>query len=378
MNKNHFYTTLLFLLLFGAIFLCGCKEESTVQAPPPKPLPQPGELLVSPDSLRQADLEIAFSYVVPVQSPEKLKFFDIIDSRLYTVTGHNYLVSLDRKNVNPVYAWQLAPPAAVFIGLKKYDEQLYSIVGAGLVSLDPQDGKRLLNQPLGFGPVCAPARNKNFYYVPGTDRRVHVMNASGMVHVFDVSANDNGAVVWVGAEDNFVAFATDAGTLAAMTPDKPDQLWRFEAADAINAPVDYDGSRFIFSSEDAYVYALGRNRGQLLWKYLTPALLTRAPRVTQNYVYQYVDQRGLLAIYKANGELAWRLPEGIDLLAENGSKVYIMAKHNKLIVFDNKKQAVFCEVDIPAVTKWTSNTVDARIYLADDTGRIACIKPIEY
>jgi outer membrane protein assembly factor BamB len=342
-----------------------------------KPLPQPGELLVSTDSLSQADLEIDFSYVVPVEPSEKLKYFDIIDGRLYTVTGRNYLVSLDRKNVNPVYSWQLAPPASIFTGLKKYDDHLYSIVGADLVSLDPQDGKRRLNQFLGFGPVCAPARNKDFYYVPGTDQRVHVMNVSGMVHVFDVSANDNGAVVWVGAEDNFVAFATDAGTLAAMTPDGPDQLWRFKAAAAINAPVVYDGSRFIFSSEDAYVYALSRT-GQLLWKYLTPAILDRSPGVTQNYVYQYVEDRGLLAINKANGELAWRLPEGIDLLAENANLVYIVAGQKKLVVFDNKKQVVLYEVDIPDVTKWVSNTIDARIYLADDTGRIACIKPIKY
>jgi outer membrane protein assembly factor BamB len=378
MNKNHFYTAIFLSFLFGIIFFCGCAKEKTVQAPPPKLLPQPGELLVSPDLLWKADLEIDFSYVVPVQSSEKLKYFDIIDDRLYVVTSRNYLVSLDREKSSPVYSWQLAPASTTFSGLKKYYDQLYSIVGADLVSLDPQDGKQRLNQPLGFGPICPPARNKDFYYVPGTDRRVHVMNTSDMVPVFDVSANDNGAVVWVGAEDNFVAFATDAGTLAAMTPDRPDQLWRFEAAAAINAPVVYDGSRFIFSSMDAYVYAIDRYRGKLLWKYLTPALLTHSSKVTQNYVYQYVRGQGLLAINKNNGALAWRLPEGIDLLAENGNKVYIMAEHNKLVVFDNKKQVIFCEVEIPSVTKWVSNTADDRIYLADDTGRIACIKPIEY
>jgi outer membrane protein assembly factor BamB len=378
MNKNYFYTSMLLSFLFAVIVFHGCAKEKSVQAPPLKPLPQAGELLVSPASLRQADLEIDFSNFVPVQSREKLKFFDIIDSRLYAVTGRNYLVSLDRKKADPVYSWQLASASATFSGLKKYDDQLYSIVGADLVSLDQQDGKQRLNQPLGFGPICPPARNKDFYYVPGTDRRVHVMNSSDMVSIFDVSANDNGAVVWVGAEDDFVAFATDAGTLAAMTPDRPEQLWRFEADAAINAPVVYDGSRIIFSSKDAYVYAIDRYRGRLIWKYLTPAILTHGPKVTQNYVYQYVGEHGLFAINKVNGELAWQLPEGIDLLAENGNKVYIMAENKKLVVFDDKKMTKLYEVDVPAVTKWASNTVDSRIYLADDTGRIACIKPIEY
>ena len=123
MNKNHFFSTLLFSFLFGVISFCGCSKEKTVKASPPKPLTQPGELLVSPGSLRQADLEIDFSYVVPVESSEKLKYFDIIDGRLYAVTGRNYLVSLDRKKSSPVYSWQLAPPTAIFIGLKKYDDQ---------------------------------------------------------------------------------------------------------------------------------------------------------------------------------------------------------------------------------------------------------------
>jgi outer membrane protein assembly factor BamB len=378
MNKNHFYKIVLLSFLFGAILFCGCAKEKTVQSPLPKPLPQPGELLVSPASLRQADLEIAWSYVVPVRKAEKFKNFSIIDDRVYAVTGQNYLVSLDKQQAKPVYSWQLAPPSATFCGLNLYHNQLYSIVGADLVSLDRQEGNLLMRKPLGFGPICPPVRNNNFYYVPGTDQRVHVMNVSDMVPVFDVSANDNGAVVWVGAEDNFVAFATDAGTLAAMTPDRPDQLWRFEAESAINAPVVYDGSRFIFSSKDAYVYAVDRYRGRLAWKYLTPAILTDAPRVTQHYVYQYIEGQGLLAINKSNGALAWTLPEGIDLLAENGSKVYIVAKQSKLIVFDNRKLVKVYEVEIPAVTKWASNTDDARIYLADDNGRIVCIKPIEY
>jgi len=378
MRKNFFYATLLLFGLFGVILIPGCAKEKNLQTPPPETRPQPGELLVSPASLRQADLEIAWSYVVPVRQSEKFRNFSIIDDRLYAVTGRNFLVSLDRQQAQPVYSWQLAPASATFCGLKKYNSQLYSIVGADLVSVDQQEGNQLMKKPLGFGPVCPPVRNNYFYYVPGTDQRIHVMNVSDMVRVFDVSANDDGAVVCVRADDDFVVFATDAGTLAAMMPDRPIQLWRFEAAAAINAPVVHDGPRFIFSSKDAYVYAVDRYRGELLWKHLTPAILTVGPKVTQRYVYQHVTGQGLVAINKSNGALAWRLPEGIDLLAENGRKIYVMAENNKLVVFDNKNLKKLNEIEVPAVTRWAANTYDEKIYLADDNGRIACIKPIEY
>ncbi len=378
MNKNFCCAAVLLSFLFGAILIQGCATDKRTPPAPPETGPLASELLVSPQSLRQADLEIAWSYVVPMQPSERLKSFSILDDRLYAVSGRNYLVSLDRKKTEPIYSWQLAPAAATFCGLKNYDGQIYSIVGADLVALDRRDGTELMRNPVGFGSVCPPARNNYFYYVPGTDRRVHVMRSADMVPVFEVSANDDSDITCITAEDDFVVFATGAGTLAAMLPDKPVRLWQFEAAAGINAPVSYDGRQFIFSSRDTYVYVIDRSRGELLWKYLTPAILTDAPKVTQRYVYQYIRGHGLLAINRADGALAWRLAEGIDLLAEDGRKVYIMAGQGKLVVMDNKNLKKLYEVEVPGVTKWATNTVDAMIYLADDAGRIACIKPIEY
>ncbi len=378
MSKNFFYAAVLMSVLVGAVLIQGCAKDKNSLAEPTESRPMPGELLVSTQSLRQADLEFTWSYVMPMQPSEQLKTFTILDDRLYAVSSRNYLVSLDRQKADPVYSWQLASPGTTLYGLKNYDGRLYSIIGADLVMLDGREGTELLREPLGFGPVCPPARNNHFYYIAGTDRRVHVIRSADMVPVFEVSANDDGGITCVRADDDFVAFATDAGTLAAMMPDRPTQLWRFEAAGAVNAPVVYDGRQFIFSSGDAYIYAIDRSRGKLLWKYLTPALLTDGPKATERYVYQYVTGYGLLAINKANGALAWRLPEGIDLLAEDGRKVYVMAKQNKIVVMDNKDLKKLYEVEIPGVTIWAANTVDAKIYLADKAGRIACIKPIEY
>jgi len=374
MKKNLCYTAAFLSVLFMFIFVAGCVEKDQ----PAESFTAPAGPLVSPQALKPADLEIAWAYNLPMAPGEGLKDFSILGDRLYTISGRNYLVSLDREKAQPAYSWQLARPGLTFCGLRQYDSRIYSIVGADLVSFDAQDGTVRLSKPLGFGPVCPPARNTAFFYVAGTDRRVHVMRADDMVRLFEVSANDDGNITCVTAADDFVVFATDAGTLAAMLPDKPVKLWRFEASGAINGPVAYDGRQFIFSSKDAYVYAVDRSRGKLIWKFLTPALLTDPPKVTQHYVYQYVAGHGLVAIDKATGALAWRLPEGIDLLAENGRRVCVIAEQSKLVVFDNKNLKKLYEVEIPAVTRWAANTADAAIYLADESGRIACIKPIKY
>ena len=374
MKKNLCCTAAFLSVLFVFIFVGGCVEKK----PPAESITERPEPLVSSEALKPADLEIVWTYNLPMAHGEGLKNFSILGDRLYTISGRNYLVSLDREKAQPAYSWQLARPGLTFCGLRQYDSRIYSIVGADLVSFDAQDGTMYLSKPLGFGPVCPPARNTSFFYVAGTDRRVHVMQADDMVQLFEVSANDDGDITCVTADDDMIAFATDAGTLAAMLPGKPLQLWRFEASGAINGPVAYDGRQFVFSSKDAYVYAVDRSKGELIWKFLTPALLTDEPKVTQRYVYQYVTGHGLLALDKATGALAWRLPEGIDLLAENGRSVYVIAEQSKLVLFDNKNLKKLCEVEIPGVTRWAANTADAGIYLADESGRIACIKPIKY
>ena len=55
-----------------------------------------------------------------------------------------------------------------------------------------------------------------------------------------------------------------------------------------------------------------------------------------------------------------------------------MSKQNSLIIIDYKNKKVLNEVKLPGVTHWATNTVDNKIYLADDFGRIICIQPIEY
>jgi len=318
MNSGFRLISLLFSFLLIIVLFAGCDEEQPQQTNQgflffgAKAEPTAARIIVPPEVARQVELEIEWSYVVPLKKSEKFKNFSLIDDRLYVVTSSNYLVSMDGKKADPVYSWQLADPIATLCELRKYQDQLYSIVGGDLLVLDAQEGTILREKSLGYGPVCPPARNSNYFYVPGADRRIHVMNASDMVKLFHVSANDGGGITSVLADDEIVLFSTDAGTVAAMMTDQPVQYWRFQAARGVNGPIVDDGKNIIFSGRDAYIYSLDRKTGKLSWKYLTDALLTNPPRVTEDYVYQSIDSGGLLVIDKETGELAWRLDDGVD------------------------------------------------------------------
>jgi outer membrane protein assembly factor BamB len=105
-------------------------------------------------------------------------------------------------------------------------------------------------------------------------------------------------------------------------------------------------------------------------------MLDRAPRVGENIVYQHVPYQGLVAINKETGNLVWEVPGGIDLLGETAGKAYVIAK-GRLVVMDNKKAKHLYSVNFAGISKYTANMTDSKIYIANEAGRIACLKPVE-
>ena len=141
-----------------------------------------------------------------------------------------------------------------------------------------------------------------------------------------------------------------------------------------------DGNSFYFASIDTKVYRVdvAEDTGATLtWKHQTEAVLDRPPRVTKDFVYQYAAGRGLTAIAKQTGKAAWSLPEGVDLLAEAGTRAYVITKNHTLAVMDNAAGKKLFSVNFAPVTDHAANTTDARIYLMDGTGRVTCLEPIK-
>ena len=106
-------------------------------------------------------------------------------------------------------------------------------------------------------------------------------------------------------------------------------------------------------------------------------MLDKAPLLTQEVVYQRVGYKGLAAIDKISGELLWQLDEGADLLAEAEEKAYVITNVKTLAVMDNSKGEKLYSVNLAQVSRYAANTIDSKIYIADESGRIACIEPVE-
>jgi len=338
--------------------------------------------LVSPELLKHARLKMLWENELPIKKNENLDRLLLFDNRLYAVTDHNFMSSLNQKNGEIIFGKVIEPAGIPITGMKLYDNELiYVSSSSKLVQINAQSGNVLKTTDIGFSVSCPVARNSSYFYLAGTDNRLHAIQAANKVQAFEVSARNDSVITSVTADESSVIFATAEGNIISIAPDLPRRLWQFDASKAIAGEVIKDGMSLFFASRDTNVYRVDivgmPEQKQLIWKHQTASVLDDAPIVTQGIVYQHVKGKGLTAINKNSGTALWHVPGGVDLLTEAANKAYVITSTGTLVVMDNIKAKKLYSVNLTSVTKHTSNITDNKIYIADNIGRIACLQPAE-
>ncbi|MCP4258946.1 MAG: PQQ-like beta-propeller repeat protein [Planctomycetes bacterium] len=337
--------------------------------------------LVSPKLLEHANLKILWENTLPIKKTESLIGLRMLGNHIYIKSTHNYIVSLNRENGEMVFGGFDLPDGLPTSGMQLYGDELNATIGTNLVEINPNLGTVIKRFDLGFASSCPAARNSSYFYLGGSDNRLHVLRAEDKIQIFEVAAENDSMITSILAHDISVIFGTDAGNVVSITPDRPMKLWHFDASGAIAGPIIRDGTSLFFASKDTNVYRVDMVglplKRQLIWKYQTAGMLENEPRVTQQVIYQYVPGKGLTAIDKQNGQFMWSVPGGVDLLAEAKDRAYVITKNRKLVVMDNLSTKKLYSVNFAEVTRHTTNIKDSKIYIADQRGRIACLQPVQ-
>jgi len=336
-----------------------------------------GSGLIGQELLEHAGLKQVWVQQLPLKKKETLEKLTIVDERVYALSSRNYMVSMNRQQGDVIFNKSFATVGLPIIGLDVYGDTLFSIVGNKLVEIDPDTGAEYKGQGITLGMTCPAARNNSFFYVGETDKRVHVLRADDKVQVFEVAPENESMITSILADEKFVVFSTSKGDVICIKANQATKVWTFKVSNTIIGPMVRSEDSLFFASEDTNVYRISGDSGQLIWKYQTEAILNQSPRVTDNVVYQYVHGKGLTAIDKATGAFMWQLPGGVDLLAESNGKAYVITKSGLLVIIDNEKKKKLYSVNFGHVSRYVTNVTDSKIYIADKTGMVACLKPVE-
>jgi outer membrane protein assembly factor BamB len=362
-----------FVLLASLFILCFVQYSIAAEGS--------SQRLVSPKLLEHANLKILWENKLSIKNTERLEQLFILGNSIYAISDRNYMVSLNKENGDIIFRRIVAPEGLPVAGLKLYGDELISIVGTKLIEIDPLTGNQLKSEDVGFGIACPAARNSSFFYLSGTDKRLHTLRAEDKVQIFEVAAKNDSMITSIIAHDISVIFGTEAGNVISIMPDRPTKLWQFDAAGGLAGPIVRDGMSLFFASKDTNVYRVDMVglplRRQLIWKYQSAGVPDREPRVTQQVVYQQVPAKGVTAIDKQSGQFMWSVPGGVDLLAEFKGRAYVITQDRKLVVMDNLMTKKLYSVNFAEVTRYTANLTDSKIYIADEHGRIACLQPVK-
>jgi outer membrane protein assembly factor BamB len=333
---------------------------------------------MSRDLLDRAGLEMVWQAKLPLVGKESIDTMLILEDRLHVQSTQNYMWSLDRNTGRTVFAESIKPGNSPMMGLAAYNDRLITVVNNQIVELDKNTGRPQRASAQEVGVVAPVARNSRYFYVPGDDRRLHALMAADMVESFNGAPGDDSLVTSVWADDRRVVVGTETGKLVAMATNMPRILWEFRATGPVAGSIVHDANSFYFACKDACVYRIdltGPNQIGFGWRHLAEAILDRGPRVAPQAVYQYALYRGLCAIDKQRGTPLWSLPEGLDLLAESGNRAYILTSNKTLAVMDNRTGKCVYLANFGPVAKYAANTTDGKIYVADESGHVACLQP---
>jgi len=359
--------------LTGLAILCAVQSSSAAQTS--------SAPLVSPELLKHANLKIVWENELPIKKGESIGHLFLLANRLYMISDHNYVLSLNKEDGKIVFGKTVAPAGLLTSGMMLHGDELLYVNGSSLVQVDAASGMERRSIDIGQGMTCPAARNSSHFYVAGIDKRLHALRTQNMVQAFEVAANNESVITSILADDNFVILATDKGNVISIAPNKAVRLWQFDAAGAIAGPVVRDWMSVFFASKDTNVYRIDMaeppGQKRLVWKYQAAGVLEEAPRVTQRVVYQHVRGKGVVAIDKETGSAIWSVPGGRDLLAEARGKAYVITDAATLVVMDNAKARKLYSVNFAHVSKYAANAMDDKIYIADKRGRIACLEPTE-
>lgn len=339
--------------------------------------PGPAPPLVSASLLKKADLRMLWQKKLPLATSEGLQRLFVRGDSIYALSDQNYLFCLNRENGAARFAKPLVGKGLAVFDPQLFRKELLFTAGNTILKMDPDLGTTDTVKRPSFIMTCPAVRNSANVYFAGADRRLHVFNADTRLAEFDAAPDDRSIITSVVATDEFIVFSTQAGNVVSIAADRPFLNWQFSTDGTIRAPVLLDDYSLFVGSQDTNLYKIDAAGGKLLWKFRTGSALFESPRLRTKLAYQPAREKGLYAIDKRTGKLIWQLADGVDLLTESGGKAYVMTSGRRLVVMDNNTAKKLYSVNFAAVSKYTPNTADEKTYIADDTGRIACVEPVD-
>jgi outer membrane protein assembly factor BamB len=164
---------------------------------------------------------------------------------------------------------------------------------------------------------------------------------------------------------------------------KADEMFRYETAASIIAPMAQYGDTLYVPTLDGSVYAIGGMHGKMLWRYTADTALSQKPAVIDDDIFLTTVPGQFYRINRITGESVWRDASGQRdrfvwgvrrFLAANDRYVYVQSMKDDLMILDRQRGAVIGRLPISSFLFTYENSHTDRVYLANHDGSMLSLR----
>ncbi len=131
------------------------------------------------------------------------------------------------------------------------------------------------------------------------------------------------------------------------------------------------------AAADGFVFCLNERDGKLLWRYSTGEPISESPVLIEDSLYVTTRFGGMYRVNADSGETLWRVSGPRKFIAASAKRVYARDASGRLLYLDKETGSPLGQLDIAAFDFQIANGETDRVYLADKSGLIQCLREID-
>jgi outer membrane protein assembly factor BamB len=325
-----------------------------------------------------------FSADLAADGPVSVRGAWLLDELLLVEYADGSLLALDRHNLSPQWSFKGLvapmefPPALTPVSV-------LAIAKGLLYEIDRRNGNQLGVSRLAFVPAAGPAGTDSTAYLPALasidgNRTICTINLAigiegwgratrGSITVAPLVGGTSGRPVLYTATSLGEVFAFPAEPASSGAPEPH---WSSLVHGRVLHPMVLDDDILFVGSERGDLWALDRITGSPVWvNYSGEPILAKAwPAGDQVY---FVNEAGLHALSRENGQLLWSHDGLARFLCRRGGTVFPMTSPGHVAAVDTTTGDVLRTAEFPPDTIFPANTADHIFYFLTVDGLVVAV-----
>jgi hypothetical protein len=327
----------------------------------------------------QAGVKSAWHVQLPLQRIDAIKGLYLVEGNVYALAndGSVHCVRAD----NGQYRWlrKLAerggtiwPPVAY---REFYGEAVVFTLLENVVFLLPETGEEFLTYKLRESSVAASTVSRNTIYSAEVGHRIRNYNIEDKYQRWQIRRPGILRLPPVYLEPReILIFADDSGRVAGATG--TDKVKEFETkVDGKPMGMAVGENTVYVATSENMLYQVSHRTGNILWKYYLPAAPTADPVVTEDHVYQAIDEGRILRIHKQRAEPERTFNGAKKFLAEWPERTVMLSVTDQVRIFSENEGQSRVLPGLDTLHFGIANTRNSAVLVGTKGGEIHCLLP---